>query len=83
MKLNVLLHAALPTPCFDRPFVCDGRPECCTVIVIGENPATRMYKDWWSFWDDGTGFDLRMFEDQYETSRRAPGSGRSPIRAYG
>lgn len=73
MDLNALLHAALPNPCFDRPFVCDGRPEACTVIILGENPATRLDTDWWEFWHDDVGFDLKGFEHHYQTSRRATG----------
>ncbi len=69
MDLNTYLHTALPTPCFERPFVCDGRPESCTVIIIGENPVTTMNKDWWSFWNDDAGFDLTSFEQTYEVSR--------------
>ena len=73
MSLNALLHAALPHPCFDRPFVCDGRPEACIAIILGENPATRLDIDWWRFWDDDAGFDLKGFEHHYQTSRRAAG----------
>jgi hypothetical protein len=38
-------------------------------MIIGENPATRMQSDWWSFWDDKTGFDLRRFEASYSEAR--------------
>jgi hypothetical protein len=61
----------IPSPCFDRPFVCDGLPESCTVIVIGENPAATMDTDWWSFWDDKYGFDLGKFEVAYQKARLA------------
>ena len=56
MSLSSELHRLIPDPCFDRPFVCDGPPESCDVMVIGENPATKMGTDWWSFWDDEKGF---------------------------
>ena len=67
------IHELLPMPCHERPFVCDGFPEDCTVIVIGENPATELTTDWWSFWSDHKGFDLRKFESVYETERRSKG----------
>jgi len=61
-------------PCHDRPFVCDGLPELCDVVVIGENPATEMNEDWWSFWDKKIGgFDLCEFEEAYEKARVARG----------
>jgi hypothetical protein len=64
------LHKLIHQPCFDRPFVCDGLPEQCNVIVIGENPATRLKTDWWSFWNDKTGFDLQKFERMYAKERQ-------------
>ncbi len=73
MSLSSELHRLIPDPCFDRPFVCDGPPESCDVMVIGENPATKMGTDWWSFWDDEKGFDLGKFERAYEEARLAVG----------
>lgn len=67
------LHNLIPHPCFTRPFVCDGLPDSCNVIVIGENPATEMNTDWWSFWNDETGFNLRQFEQAYVRERLAAG----------
>lgn len=55
--------------CHDRPFVCDGLAQSCTVMIIGENPGTRMQSDWWSFWDDTAGFDLKKFEASYSEAR--------------
>lgn len=73
MTLISDLHSLIPSPCHDRPFVCDGLPQSCTVIVVGENPATDMDSDWWSYWSDETGFDLSRFEHDYEARRRAQG----------
>jgi hypothetical protein len=67
------LHRFIPKPCHGRPFVCDGLPEDCTVIIIGENPVTEMKADWWSFWDDEAGFDLLRFERDYGTLRQGQG----------
>jgi hypothetical protein len=62
MNLTQYLHKTIQQPCYERPFVCDGLPESCSVIIIGENPATSMQTDWWDFWNDETGFDLGKFE---------------------
>ena len=77
MNLTEYLHRTIPKPCYERPFVCDGLLESCTVVVIGENPATEMRTDWWSFWNDKNGFDLRKFESEYQELRLA--SGKRPI----
>src|SRR4051794_38613226 len=62
-----------PNPCIGRrPFVCDGKPESCTVMVIGENPALPLDVDWWEFWSDDSGFDLRAFNARFQ-QRQAGG----------
>jgi hypothetical protein len=40
------IHTLITKRCHERPFVCDGFPEDCNVIVIGENPATQLTTDW-------------------------------------
>jgi hypothetical protein len=70
MSLADELRKLIPRPCYDRPFVCDGLPVSCDVVVIGENPATKMNIDWWHFWDDENGFNLGKFEEAYEEARR-------------
>ena len=67
-KLYLLIP---PSPCYRRPSVCDGHPEQRTVIVIGKNPATPLARDWWSYWDDNSRFDLEMFQLVYESERVA------------
>lgn len=64
-----ILYSFLPRPCLDRPFVCAGRPDACTAVLIGENPATSTNADWWSFWSDVTGFDLERWEASYRSER--------------
>ncbi len=78
-RIAAQLHAKIPKPCFDRPFVCNGLPETCVVMVIGENPALKLRVDWWTFWDDDSGFDLRKFENVFQEKRDAVG-GRRPTR---
>ena len=67
-------------PCFQRPFVCNGLPSNCEVIVIGENPATPLSIDWWSFWKPNTGFDFDAFEMHYAEERAKIGKGISNTR---
>ena len=59
--------------CNARPFVCDGLPDTCKVIIIGENPATRLNANWWGFWDEDSGFNLQRFLKRYKETRRNPG----------
>lgn len=73
IRIAVQLHILIPTPCFERLFVCDGLPEACDVIVIGENPAVRLEPDWWTFWDDASGFDLQRFSSVYAAKRKSEG----------
>jgi hypothetical protein len=54
-----------------QPFVCNRLPASCDVVVIGENPASKMKKDWWLFWDHKNGFHLDKFEEAYKKARLA------------
>jgi hypothetical protein len=64
-----LLKDVIAPRCYERPFVCNGFPSASSVIVIGENPATRLDTDWWSYWNDDTGFDYNVFLKQYKIER--------------
>ena len=68
-----ILKAVIPSPCYERPFVCDGFPDTCEVLVIGNNPATRLTVDWWSFWKDTSGFDYKHFLEMYWDERTKVG----------
>ena len=61
-----------------RPFVCDGYPSECHVMIIGTNPATFLNTDWWYFWKSGYGFDYNLFVRKYKDTRKKPG--KSPTR---
>lgn len=76
-NFNGKLHSLIPSPCYERPFVCDGQPDQCTVIVIGKNPVTSLSRDWWSYWNDNSGFDLEKFQSVYESERIA--TQKSPV----
>ncbi|MGC9261404.1 MAG: hypothetical protein ACP5I8_15170 [Phycisphaerae bacterium] len=66
----------IPDPCFERPFVCDGFPDASCAIIIGENPATKMDKNWWDYWDINKGFQFKKFMDDYAQARRNAGKNR-------
>jgi hypothetical protein len=68
-----LIEAIRSQPSDDRPFVCDGFPDECDVIVIGENPATRLKAPWRHFLNDDFGFDFDAFLANYKSEREASG----------
>lgn len=74
-KWTKLLKRVIPTPCYERPFVCDGTPDESVAIVIGMNPATVTDIDWWSFWSDKKGFNYGAFLGHYENTRSKNGKG--------
>ena len=60
------LKEVIFTPCrCMRPFVCDGYPDSCQVLVVGQDAATALPDDWWSFWDPECGFKETCFESAY------------------
>jgi hypothetical protein len=52
-----------------RPFVCDGSPIDCQIMLVGFNPRTPLAADYWSFWKRGHGFDKDAFERAYHANR--------------
>ena len=66
---TALLKQEIPQPCFERPLVCDGLPDASTVIIIGENPATDVEKNWWAYWDEKKGFDYDNFTQLSASTR--------------
>ena len=38
-----ILKAVIPSPCYERPFVCDGFPDTCEVLVIGGQSCHSSY----------------------------------------
>ena len=68
-----LIEAIVSQDSDDRPFVCDGFPDECDVIVIGENPATRLKAPWRRFWNDDVGFNFDAFLANYKSERKASG----------
>lgn len=68
-QFSQALMSAIPQPCHGRPFVCEGSPDQCTVVVIGENPATELNVDWWEYWDESRGFLFDKWTAEYQQSR--------------
>jgi hypothetical protein len=68
-----LIEAIRNQPSDERPFVCDRFPDECDVIVIGENPATRLKAPWRRFWNDDVGFEFNTFLANYKNEREAGG----------
>jgi hypothetical protein len=79
-KWTSFLEEVIPSPCYERPFVCDGLPSASIAIVIGENPATPLMKNWWDYWDEMSGFDLDVFVEHYIEERQLRGKGISNTR---
>lgn len=67
------LAAIIGRPSFLRPFVCEGSPLACDILLVGFNPRTPMPADYWSFWREGYGFEKKTFEQAYEVSQLADG----------
>jgi len=72
-QFSEALMKAIPRPCRGRPFVCEGSPEQCLVVVIGENPATELNVDWWEYWDESRGFLFDEWTAVYQQLRKRSG----------
>lgn len=62
----------------ERPFVCDGYPNECHVMIVGTNPATPLDMQWRDFWKSDYGFDYNLFVCKY-TEIRAKIGRRYPL----
>ena len=67
------LVSLIGKPSYLRPFVCDGSPLDCDILLVGFNPKTPLPADYWSFWRASYGFDKRAFEHAYTVKRIADG----------
>lgn len=63
------LESLVGRPTQVRPFVCDGSPLDCDVMIVGSNPATSMEKDWWEWWDPKHGFKRNAWLEHYRVER--------------
>ena len=58
-----------------RPFVCDGLPQCCAVLIVGHNPQNQVTTDWLKqWWKDEAGFNLKAFNQVYDFVRKDKGT---------
>ena len=76
-----LKHLLLNRP-HSRPFICEGSPLECDVMVVGFNAATKMEAPFAQFWSDETGFAFEGWFAQYQHERIAKQKARvvSPTR---
>lgn len=63
----------------ERPFVCDGSPLKTSVFIVGHNPATPLSQEFWSFWNDSSGFDRIKFDLEYKDVRPVKSGNRPRI----
>lgn len=67
------LEHLIGRPSLLRPFVCEGSPLNCTIMIVGYNPATSSSEDFWSYWQSGFGFRKAAWFESYVAERaRAP-----------
>lgn len=72
-EFEATLVSLIGKPSCLRPFVCDGSPLDCDILLVGFNPRTSLPADYWSFWRKGYGFDKCAFEQAYAAKRLVDG----------
>lgn len=63
------LRDLIGSPARLRPFVCEGSPLACRVVITGSNPATQVGLDFWDFWTRGYGFHKTAWREAYARER--------------
>jgi hypothetical protein len=57
-----------------RPFLCEGDPSFCELMVVGLNPATTQdLGDWRDYWHNDYGMDRKAFMRRYSEERLKAG----------
>lgn len=64
---------SLLTPGQTRPFLCDGNPRKCDVMIVGLNPATSGGLNIWDHWSDERGLNRASFMLAYRKVRKITG----------
>lgn len=67
-EFEAKLAAIIGRPTDLRPFVCEGSPMDCRVMLVGFNPTTPA-KDFWACWRAGYGYDKRGWLADYQQQR--------------
>ncbi|MFZ3193034.1 MAG: hypothetical protein WA154_07495 [Moraxellaceae bacterium] len=67
------LRSLLADRPLSRPFVCDGSPLDCQVMLVGFNAATSMQASFLDFWTDQNGFGFNAWQQAYTAERQANG----------
>lgn len=72
-EFSANLRSLLADRPLSRPFICDGSPLYCQVMLVGFNAATPMQASFFDFWDDDNGFELEAWQETYTAERQAKG----------
>lgn len=64
------LASIIGKPSDHRPFVCDGNPLDCAIMIVGSNAATKLQKGFWEYWMPTYGFDKTLWLSNYIEERR-------------
>ncbi|MGY2490195.1 hypothetical protein [Cupriavidus sp. CP313] len=60
------LHSLLDAhPTASRPFVCEGSPLDCRIVIAGINSASESPEPFWDYWQPGAGFHYSRFIEDY------------------
>lgn len=72
-EFSTTLRSLLANRPLSRPFICNGSPLDCQVMLVGFNAATPMQAGFLDFWSDQEGFDFSAWQQVYMTERQAKG----------
>jgi len=64
------LASIIGRPSDHRPFVCDGNPFDCAIMLVGSNAATKLLKGFWEYWSPTYGFDKTQCLSNYIIERK-------------
>lgn len=73
-EFSASLRSLLADRPLSRPFICDGSPLDCQVMLVGFNAATPMQAGFLDFWSDQNGFDFSAWQQAYIAERQAKGN---------
>lgn len=63
------LEALIGNSSFHRPFLCEGSPLECKIVIIADEPVTTLKHNFWEFWEPGYGFKKHLWFEAYRKER--------------
>ena len=72
-EFSTTLRSLLADRPLSRPFICNGSPLDCQVMLVGFNAATPMQAGFLDFWSDQNEFDFNAWQQAYVAERQAKG----------